>query len=263
METPPSHEKSRSPPRYTLSTKTTPTTTTTTATTPAILSPSRTRIQQQQQEESTITCQPTNSSSSQCSSSKKRPLPKETSSSKNNTKNDFSIEKTTNNTTTTTQSVPPASPTIITTQPTQSPLSSPTTTTVISTTSSPLSSTSPRPSAPSYDISQVTHDAANYMFKVCLDSKGNIAALCYLPTRFPTLVEFYHTEIPFAYRHLGIGDLLVKRAFQWVEQSNMLVIPSCPFVVRYLKTHYPNGTSGDWKFIMTDEQTGLKKKTTS
>ncbi|CAO3600441.1 unnamed protein product [Absidia cylindrospora] len=112
---------------------------------------------------------------------------------------------------------------------------------------------------PTFDISQVTHDAKNYMFKLCLDSKGNIAALCYLPTRYSTLIEFYHTEVPLAYRHLGLGDLLVRRAFEWVEQSNLLVIPSCPFVLRYLRTHYPDMNGGQWKYIVDDEMEGLEK----
>ncbi|KAI9305226.1 GCN5-related N-acetyl-transferase-domain-containing protein [Cunninghamella echinulata] len=97
------------------------------------------------------------------------------------------------------------------------------------------------------------------MFKYCLDTKGNTAALCYLPTRFATIVEFYHTEVPAAYRHLGIGDLLVQKAFEWAEQSNLLVIPTCIFVKRYLNTHYPDGNDGYWKMIVNSEQLGYEK----
>jgi predicted GNAT family acetyltransferase len=61
------------------------------------------------------------------------------------------------------------------------------------------------------------------------------------------------------YRHLGIGDLLLQRAFEWVEQSNLLVIPSCSFVLRYLKTHYPDRKGGNWNYVVDDEQTGLEK----
>ncbi|KAI9497115.1 hypothetical protein BDB00DRAFT_757392, partial [Zychaea mexicana] len=60
------------------------------------------------------------------------------------------------------------------------------------------------------------------------------AALCYLPTRFSWMVEFYHTEIPTAYRDLGLGDRLVVHGFQWAETAKLLVIPTCPFVRRYL-----------------------------
>ncbi|KAI9312802.1 GCN5-related N-acetyl-transferase-domain-containing protein, partial [Dichotomocladium elegans] len=63
------------------------------------------------------------------------------------------------------------------------------------------------------------------------------AALCYLPTRLQSLVEFYHTEIPVHYRQMGLGDILVNHAFQWAEQMGLLVIPSCTFVKRYLQHH--------------------------
>ncbi|KAI9259896.1 GCN5-related N-acetyl-transferase-domain-containing protein [Sporodiniella umbellata] len=74
------------------------------------------------------------------------------------------------------------------------------------------------------------------MFKLPLDTDGSIAALCYLPTRSQSLVEFYHTEIPTMYRHQGIGDLLLSRAFQWAKSSEKTVIPTCSFVRKYLTT---------------------------
>ncbi|KAI8333880.1 acyl-CoA N-acyltransferase [Chlamydoabsidia padenii] len=113
-------------------------------------------------------------------------------------------------------------------------------------------STEPSSTPLKFDPSQVIHDQEHYMFKIYLGSKGNIAALCYLPTRFDTLVEFYHTEVPPNWRHLGIGDLLVQCAFEWVKQSNLLVIPSCPFVLRYIKTHYPDRNITFWKYIVDD-----------
>ncbi|ORX60705.1 hypothetical protein DM01DRAFT_1332831 [Hesseltinella vesiculosa] len=110
----------------------------------------------------------------------------------------------------------------------------------------------------SYDTDLVVHDRTHYMFKICLDTKGNTAALCYLPTRFPTIVEFYHTEIPMTYRNMGIGDIILKRAFEWVQQLNLLIIPTCPFVKKYLQTHSPKTTSdsGLWKFVMESDHCG-------
>ncbi|KAI8374309.1 uncharacterized protein BYT42DRAFT_575925 [Radiomyces spectabilis] len=49
------------------------------------------------------------------------------------------------------------------------------------------------------------------------------------------MVEFYHTEIPPEFRHQGVGDLLVKQGFQWAEESNLLVIPTCTFVKRHIE----------------------------
>ncbi|KAI9249144.1 hypothetical protein BDA99DRAFT_418354, partial [Phascolomyces articulosus] len=77
-------------------------------------------------------------------------------------------------------------------------------------------------------------------------------ALCYLPTRFQRMVEFYHTEIPIAYRDLGLGDLLVVQGFRWAETTKLLVIPTCPFVRRYLAK---NNTNCDC--VVENENEGL------
>ncbi|KAI8968255.1 hypothetical protein BDF20DRAFT_916805 [Mycotypha africana] len=98
--------------------------------------------------------------------------------------------------------------------------------------------------------SNMVHDANCCMFKIILDSKGNTAALCYLPTRYRNIIEFYHIEIPVSYRQQGLGDLLLYYAFQWVKRLNLLVIPTCPFVLKYLETHYPDHKSGDWPCIV-------------
>ncbi|KAK4514891.1 uncharacterized protein ATC70_002497 [Mucor velutinosus] len=119
-----------------------------------------------------------------------------------------------------------------------------------------------KPSPPSAlplinDLSQfhaldIIHDPGYCMFKIQLD-KQNTAALCYLPTRCKNIVEFYHIEIPVAYRHQGLGDLLLYRAFQWAEKTHLLVIPTCPFVRKYLETRFPDQKSGDWSCIVLSE----------
>lgn len=81
------------------------------------------------------------------------------------------------------------------------------------------------------------------MFKLLLDSEGNTAALCYLPITRQHIIEFYHTEIPFMYRHQGLGDLLLSRAFQWAEDTKKIVVPTCPFVRKYLAAKSPNDDS--------------------
>ncbi|KAI8365062.1 GCN5-related N-acetyl-transferase-domain-containing protein [Choanephora cucurbitarum] len=104
----------------------------------------------------------------------------------------------------------------------------------------------------------IIHDSDHYMFKIKLDSKGNTAALCYLPTRYRNIIEFYHIEIPVAYRQQGLGDLLLYKAFQWVEKSNLLVIPTCPFVRKYLEARFPDQKSGNWSYIALHEQASTK-----
>ncbi|KAI8074295.1 GCN5-related N-acetyl-transferase-domain-containing protein [Gilbertella persicaria] len=99
----------------------------------------------------------------------------------------------------------------------------------------------------------IVHDSNYCMFKIKLDTEGNTAALCYLPTRYKNIIEFYHIEIPVAYRQQGLGDLLLYKAFQWVEKSNLLVIPTCPFVRKYLETRFPDQKSGNWSYIVLSE----------
>lgn len=101
----------------------------------------------------------------------------------------------------------------------------------------------------------IIHDPIYCMFKILLDTKGNTAALCYLPTRFRNIVEFYHIEIPAAYRNLGLGDLLLCKAFEWAEKSKMMVIPSCPFVLQFLSNRYSNGEENKkWSCIVANEK---------
>ncbi|KAI7880696.1 hypothetical protein K492DRAFT_177674 [Lichtheimia hyalospora FSU 10163] len=101
----------------------------------------------------------------------------------------------------------------------------------------------------------IVHKSDLRMFTISLgSSKSSMAALCYLPTRVQSVVEFYHTEIPAAYRHRGIGDMLVKYALQWAERSGLLVIPTCPFVKRYLKHH-----QGCHAPVVSTEQEGVDR----
>ncbi|KAI8888835.1 hypothetical protein K501DRAFT_320736 [Backusella circina FSU 941] len=122
--------------------------------------------------------------------------------------------------------------------------------------------TPPLPSSPSSNTLKTTktmpweiiHDNSFCMFKIVLDSVGSTAALCYLPTRFQGIIEFYHLEIPIAYRHQGLGDYLLDEAFQWVERSKISVVPSCPFVHEYLETRFPDKKSGGWKYIVNTQE---------
>ncbi|KAI9318798.1 GCN5-related N-acetyl-transferase-domain-containing protein [Dichotomocladium elegans] len=106
----------------------------------------------------------------------------------------------------------------------------------------------------SFCSADVVHDVYCCMFRITLDDKGSIAALCYLPTRFQKMIEFYHTEIPTAYRDLGLGDLLVAQGFRWAEATNLLVIPTCPFVQRYLDRNSKN-----WGCVVHTESEGLSR----
>ena len=57
-----------------------------------------------------------------------------------------------------------------------------------------------------------------------------------------------------AYRDLGLGDLLVAQGFRWAEAAKLLVIPTCPFVRRFLEHNEPNR-----ECIVYSENEGLSK----
>ncbi|KAI8377264.1 hypothetical protein BD560DRAFT_53115 [Blakeslea trispora] len=126
---------------------------------------------------------------------------------------------------------------------------------------SSISSSSSKLNHHSLSISalNIIHDTDHCMFTIKLDTKGATAALCYLPTRYRNIIEFYHIEIPVAYRQQGLGDLLLYKAFQWVEKSNLLVIPTCPFVRKYLEARFPDQKSGNWSYIALNEQVSSTK----
>ncbi|KAL0092439.1 hypothetical protein J3Q64DRAFT_1718979 [Phycomyces blakesleeanus] len=95
-----------------------------------------------------------------------------------------------------------------------------------------------KPCPSKFKQSDVIHDKKYRMFTILLNEAGLLAALCYLPTQYPTVVEFYHVEIPVAYRHQAIGDLLVGTALGWAVDTGYQVIPTCEFVRLHLENKY-------------------------
>ncbi|KAI9028140.1 hypothetical protein CLU79DRAFT_553428 [Phycomyces nitens] len=89
-----------------------------------------------------------------------------------------------------------------------------------------------------FSPNDVAHDKKHRMFTIVLNEAGLLAALCYLPTQYPTIVEFYHVEIPVAYRHQAIGDLLVATALCWAVDDGYQVTPTCEFVRLHLENKY-------------------------
>jgi uncharacterized protein len=46
-----------------------------------------------------------------------------------------------------------------------------------------------------------------------------------------------HAEVPAAFQGRGVGDALVEKTMQWLEDNRIPLVPMCPFVVTYLKRH--------------------------
>ncbi|KAI8351525.1 hypothetical protein BD560DRAFT_409222 [Blakeslea trispora] len=105
--------------------------------------------------------------------------------------------------------------------------------------------------------SKIFHDEKQCMFILRLDQEGVTAALCYLPTRVKKVIEVYHTEIPYKFRHMGVGDKLAKEFLDWAKESGTLVIPTCNFVKRHLEL-FDHGT-----VIVSSEQDAVKFFTSS
>lgn len=52
-----------------------------------------------------------------------------------------------------------------------------------------------------------------------------------------TTVEVPHTEIEPARRGRGLGAVLVRGTLDLVRADGSFVVPSCPFVARYIESH--------------------------
>ncbi|MEO9484474.1 MAG: GNAT family N-acetyltransferase [Ekhidna sp.] len=50
-------------------------------------------------------------------------------------------------------------------------------------------------------------------------------------------VYFVHTEVPKQLGGKGIGHKLVRESLEIIEQNDCLIIPLCPFVKSFLKSH--------------------------
>jgi len=50
-------------------------------------------------------------------------------------------------------------------------------------------------------------------------------------------IDLEHTEVPTAARGQGVADLLTKAAIDYARANKLRVIPSCPFVRKWLARH--------------------------
>jgi len=80
----------------------------------------------------------------------------------------------------------------------------------------------------------IQHDAAAHRFVAPLrEGEGYLA---YADEGGGTL-DLQHTIVPEAARGQGVGESLVRAAFDYARENDLRVIPSCPFVQKWLADH--------------------------
>lgn len=80
----------------------------------------------------------------------------------------------------------------------------------------------------------VQHDPQRHRF--FLEVSGGTAELTYRELGDGTL-DLLHTGVPDAAAGQGIGGKLAKAAFTWARQNGVRVVPTCPFVRKWLERH--------------------------
>ena len=81
---------------------------------------------------------------------------------------------------------------------------------------------------------QVEHLERESRFVVRMDDED--AELTYQQVG-ARLIEVQHTYVPKSERGHGVAEALAEAAFQFARERGYRVVPSCPFVRRWLATH--------------------------
>jgi predicted GNAT family acetyltransferase len=91
----------------------------------------------------------------------------------------------------------------------------------------------------------VVRNDAQEQYEIVVD--GTVAGYTeYVPDSNGRLI-FPHTEIDPAFGGRGLGSTLVGQAMADVAARGETVVPVCPFVVKYLKTHDVPGLDIRWR----------------
>jgi uncharacterized protein len=85
-----------------------------------------------------------------------------------------------------------------------------------------------------HETSAVIHNAAAAQFE--LDVEGQTALIAYRK-RGDDVYVLYHTEVPPEFEGRGIGSRLVKGALEQIKTDGKRIVPTCSFIVAYLRRH--------------------------
>jgi predicted GNAT family acetyltransferase len=53
----------------------------------------------------------------------------------------------------------------------------------------------------------------------------------------PKLIDLRSTLVPAHLRGRGLGSQMVRHALDWARENEIQVVPSCPFVARFIEDH--------------------------
>lgn len=81
---------------------------------------------------------------------------------------------------------------------------------------------------------KVEHDEKAGRFTVVID--GEEAELVYLRVG-PKLIDIQHTFVPDAARGHRVAEALATAAFDYARERGYRIVPTCPFVRRWLRLH--------------------------
>ncbi len=80
---------------------------------------------------------------------------------------------------------------------------------------------------------QVVHNPARQRFEITID--GQVAVAEYMISK--EKIIFTHTEVPPSLEGNGLASTLAKTALNYARQQHYRVMPLCPYMASYMRTH--------------------------
>lgn len=81
---------------------------------------------------------------------------------------------------------------------------------------------------------KVENNEAERRFEIVLED--GTAFIKYVK-RGGEVYNLYHTEVPEQFAGKGVGGVLAKGTLEYIKAEGKKIIPTCPFVLAYLKRH--------------------------
>ncbi|GHO88470.1 GNAT family N-acetyltransferase [Dictyobacter formicarum] len=80
---------------------------------------------------------------------------------------------------------------------------------------------------------EVINNTAEHRYEIHLNDQ--VAILTY--QREGQHIVYQHTGVPPALEHHGLGSILAHAALEDARAAHLSVVPSCPFVAKYIQHH--------------------------